>query len=70
MSECSHIWRAVNTRVSQCAKCGETTKSPCREPECAALSARITELESLRDRQAGIIRRLEDEVDRLQENPQ
>ena len=44
--ECNHFWRAVDSRRSQCSKCGEIEKSPCREPECVALQARIDELES------------------------
>jgi len=66
MGECSHSWHAVNSRSSQCRKCGVIEKSPCREMECATLAARIDELEKVRDRQAGMICRLQDQIDDLQ----
>lgn len=45
LSDCFHFWRAVDGRRSQCSKCGEIRRSPCDEPECVALRARVEELE-------------------------
>jgi len=45
MSECNHYWQVIDGRHSQCSKCGEIEKSPCREPECVDMQARIKELE-------------------------
>lgn len=47
MSDCKHVWAAVDSRRSQCRKCGEIAISPCRERECVAMNARIAELEAV-----------------------
>lgn len=49
MSDCNHFWRAINSRSSQCSKCGEITRAPCRDIECASLRARVAELEAEHD---------------------
>jgi len=46
MSECNHFWRAVDSRRSQCSKCGEITKAPCREPECAKMQEQVAALQA------------------------
>ena len=45
MSECSHFWRAVDSRSSQCAKCGEMIYRECQERKCVENRQRIEELE-------------------------
>jgi len=49
MSKCNHFWRAIDSRRSQCSKCKEITKSPCREPECVMKQEEIAGLKRCAD---------------------